>query len=89
MDLWAYANQVTMEFSRPGKPTYNAFIESSNGSFRDECPNVRWFDDLTDAKTKLQAWQREYNEMRPHRFLDELSTQEYRTRWAERTSGIS
>jgi putative transposase len=52
-----------MQFSRPGKPTDNAFIESFNGSLRDECLNAHWFADLTDAKQKLQAWQREYNEM--------------------------
>ena len=70
---------VTMQFSRPGKPTDNAFIESFNGSLRDECLNVQWLDDLTDAKLMLQAWQREYNETRPHRALNELSPLEY---WA-------
>ena len=51
-----------MEFSRPGKPTDNAFIESFNGSLRDECLNIHWFRDLTNAKEKLQVWQKEYNE---------------------------
>ena len=88
VDLWAYANGVVMEFSRPGKPTDNAFIESFNGSLRDECLNVHWFDDLTDAKKKLQAWRREYNESRPHRSLDELSPLEFKARWAERRSEI-
>ena len=83
-----YANGVTMEFSRPGKPTDNAFIESFNGSLRDECLNVHWFDDLTDAQEKLQAWRREYNEIRPHRSLDELSPLEFKARWAERRSEI-
>jgi len=73
VDLWTYANSVTLEFSRPGKPTDNAFIESFNGNLRDECLNVHWFDDLTDAKEKLQAWRRKYNESRPHRSLDDLS----------------
>ncbi len=68
-DLWAYANGVVMEFSRPGKPTDNAFIETFNGSLRDECLNVHWFDDLTDAQEKLQAWGREYNRARPHSSL--------------------
>ena len=72
VDLWAYANSVTMEFSRPGKPTDNAFIESFNGSLRDECLNVHWFDDLTDAKEKLQAWRREYNHVRPHRTVGKI-----------------
>ena len=86
VDLWAYANKVTMQFSRPGKPTDNAFIESFNGSLRDECLNVHWFTDLTDAKQKLQAWQREYNESRPHRALNELSPLEYKARWADQRS---
>ena len=86
VDLWAYANQVTLEFSRPGKPTDNAYIESFNGSLRDECLNVHWFDDLTDAKEKMQAWQRDYNESRPHRSLNNLSPLQYKARWAERRS---
>ena len=86
VDLWAYANSVTMEFSRPGKPTDNAFIKSFNGSLRDECLNVHWFDDLTNAREKLQAGRREYNESRPHRFLDDLSPLEFKAQWAERRS---
>ncbi len=86
VDLWAYANKVTMQFSRPGKPTDNAFIEAFNGSLRDECLNVHWFADLTDAKQKLQAWRREYNESRPHRALNELSPLEYKARWADQRS---
>jgi len=43
LDKWAYENEVTLDFSRPGKPTDNPFIESFNGSFRDECLNVNWF----------------------------------------------
>jgi transposase InsO family protein len=54
MDQWAYDNQVTLDFSRPGKPTDNPFIESFNGSFRDECLNVTWFLSLADAKEKIQ-----------------------------------
>ena len=65
VDLWAYANKVTLAFSRPGKPTDNAYIESFNGSFREECLNVHWFEDLTDARAKLQVWKQEYNEDRP------------------------
>lgn len=82
VDLWAYSNNVTMEFSRPGRPTDNALIESFNGSLRDECLNMHWFRDLTDAKDKLQAWQREYNESRPHRSLNNLSPLEYKATWA-------
>ena len=88
VDLWAYANGVVMEYSRPGKPNDNAWTESFNGTLRDECLNVHWFDDLTDAQRKLQAWQQEYNETRPHRFLNELSPQEFKALWAKRTSEI-
>jgi len=89
VDLWAYANQVTLEFSRPGKPTDNAFIKSFNGSLRDDCLNVHWFQDLTDAKDKLQAWMQEYNESRPHRSLNNLSLLEYKARWAHKQPEIN
>lgn len=82
VDLWAYANKVELVFSRPGKPTDNAFIESFNGSLRDECLNVHWFRDLTDARAKLQAWMKDYNESRPHRALNNLSHLEYKATWA-------
>jgi len=65
MDLWAYHNGVTLDFSRPGKPTDNAFIEPFNGRFRAECLNAHWFLSLSDAAEKLEAWRRDYNEQRP------------------------
>ena len=49
-DLWAYQHQVTLMFSRPGKPTDNAYIESFNRSFRDECLNLHWFLSLQEAQ---------------------------------------
>ena len=55
MDRWAYANKVTMDYSRPGKPTGNPFVESFNGSFRDECLNSHWFLSLNDAKEKIET----------------------------------
>jgi len=66
MDLWAYQRGVTLDFSRPGKPTDNAFIEAFNGRFRAECLNAHWFLSLADAVEKLEAWRRDYNEQRPH-----------------------
>lgn len=66
MDLWAYANDVTLDFSRLGKPTDNAFIEAFNGRFRAECLNANWFLTLADAREKMEAWLRYYNEDRPH-----------------------
>jgi len=62
MDKWAYDNQVKLSFSRPGKPVDNAFIESFNGSFRDECLNVNWFLSIQDARQKIEAWRKDYNE---------------------------
>ena len=73
LDKWAYENDVILDFSRPGKPTDNAFIESFNGSFRDECLNVNWFLSLEDAKEKIQAFKQEYNHFRPHSALGNLT----------------
>jgi putative transposase len=66
LDLWAYMKGVTLDFSRPRKPTDNAFIESFNGKFRAECLNAHWFMSLDDAVRKCEAWRRDYNEVRPH-----------------------
>ena len=66
LDLWAYANEVVLDFSRPGKPTDNAFIEAFNGRFRAECLNAHWFLTLDDARQKIEDWRRYYNEVRPH-----------------------
>jgi putative transposase len=62
LDLWAYLKGVTLDFSRPGKPTDNAFIESFNGKFRTECLNADWFLSLDEARAKCEAWRRDYNE---------------------------
>ena len=66
LDLWAYQKDVVLDFSRPGKPTDNAFIEAFNGRFRAKCLNQHWFLTLADAVDKLEAWRRYYNEDRPH-----------------------
>ena len=60
---------VTLDFSRPGKPTDNAFIESFNGKFRSECLNANWFLSLDEARRKCEAWRRDYNNVRPHSSL--------------------
>jgi putative transposase len=66
LDLWAYQNNVTLDFSRPGKPTDNAFIEAFNGRLRAECLNAQWFLSLADAREKLEHWRGDYNGVRPH-----------------------
>lgn len=66
LDFWAYQKDVVLDFSRPGKPTDNSFIESFNGKFRSECLNAHWFLTLDDARQKMEHWRRDYNEVRPH-----------------------
>lgn len=77
MDHWAYENKVTLDFSRPGKPTDNPYIESFNGSFRDECLNLHWFLTIDDVREKFEAWREEYNSYRPHSSLGDLTPDEY------------
>ena len=66
VDLWAWTHGVILDFSRPGKPTDNAFAESFNGRVRAECLNAFWFLSLDDARVKCEAWRIDYNEVRPH-----------------------
>lgn len=77
VDKWAYENGVILDFSRPGKPTDNPYVESFNGKFRDECLSVNWFLSLEDARQKIDDWKWEYNYFRPHSSLDDLSPQEF------------
>lgn len=79
LDAWAYARGVQLHFIRPGKPVDNAFVESFNGKFRDECLNSHWFFDLDDARTKIEAWRIDYNEVRPHSALGNRTPTEYAT----------
>jgi transposase InsO family protein len=77
LDAWAYQHRVELHFIRPGKPVDNAFIESFNGKFRDECLNQHWFLDLDDARTTIEAWRIDYNEVRPHSALGNRTPTEY------------
>lgn len=85
LDRWAYEHGVTMDFSRPGRPTDNPFIESFNGSFRDECLNIHWFLSLQDAREKIENWRVDYNHFRPHSALGNLSPRQF----AEQVVGYS
>lgn len=73
LDLWAYTNGVVLDFSRPGKPTDNAFIEAFNSKFRSECLNAHWFMSLDDARSKMEEWRRYYNEERPHSGIGQIT----------------
>ncbi len=79
LDLWAYQEGVRLHFSRPGKPTDNALIESFNGSFRDECLQTNWFLSVEDAGQKIEQWRRDYNEFRPHSSLGYQTPNEFAT----------
>jgi putative transposase len=80
MDRWAYERGVELDFSRPGKPTDNATVESFNGRLRQECLNENWFMSLDDAKGKIEAWRSYYNESRPHGALDWATPAEFARR---------
>jgi len=61
MDAWAYQRDVKLNFIRPGKPMENAYIESFNGRFKDECLNDNWFMSLQQARDIIEAWRVNYN----------------------------
>lgn len=77
LDQWCYKNKVELDFSRKGKPTDNAYAESFNGRFRDECLNFHWFMSLDDAREKIEGWRREYNDQRPHTSLNFQTPREF------------
>ena len=78
LDVWAYLNHVRLDFIRPGKPTENAYIESFNGRLRDECLNTNLFFSLAEVQNGLKDWQRDYNTIRPHSGIDNMSPVEFR-----------
>lgn len=80
MDAWAYQRGVTLAFTQPGKPTQNAYIESFNGKFRDECLNDNWFTSLREARVLIETWRQDYNQTRPHSSLNNLTPCEFAAR---------
>lgn len=81
LDQWAYRNGVQLKLIEPGKPTQNAYIESFNGKFRDECLNEHWFTSLAEARILISAWRRDYNENRPHSALNYQTPAEFAARY--------
>ena len=77
LDQWAYRTGVRLSFIRPGKPNENAYIESFNGKFRDECLNEHWFISLAHARSVIEAWRIEYNTERPHSSLGNRTPEEF------------
>lgn len=77
MLAWASTTRVQLHHIAPGKPTQNAFVESFNGKFRDECLNDNIFSTLTEARRIIEAWRCDYNEHRPHRSLGQRTPNEF------------
>ena len=77
LEDWAYRRGVQLDFTRPGKPTENAFIESFNGRLRDECLNVEQFTSIEDVRAKIEAWRIDYNQHRPHGSLGDRTPNEF------------
>lgn len=77
LDTWAHTRGVKLDFIDPGKPTQNAFIESFNGTFRDECLNENWFVSLGDAQRTIEAWRIDYECERPHSKLRDHTPREF------------
>ena len=81
---WSQEAEVQLCFIEPGKPMQNGYVESFNGKLRDECLNMNYFQDLHDAREKLEAWRKIYNEERPHSSLNNTTPQAYRLAWEMR-----
>lgn len=83
LDRWAYKHRARLDFIQPEKPVENAFVESFNGKFRDECLNEHWFVDLGDAREKIKAWRQDYNTSRPHSSLGNLTPEKFRSQFLQ------
>ncbi|MDC7714201.1 IS3 family transposase [Vogesella sp. LYT5W] len=86
---WAHARGVQLFLIEPGKPNQNAYIESFNGRFRDECLNEHWFTSLRHAQVVIEAWRREYNNERPKKALGGLTPAAYAKSLAEKSGKLS
>ena len=85
---WAEQRGVPLIYIQPGKPVQNSYIESFNGRFRDECLNANWFENLADARRKIEAWRLDYNQARPHSSLAYRTPEEFARAWAPSPSLI-
>jgi len=85
---WAEQRGIPLVFIQPGKPVQNSFIESFNGRFRDECLNASWFENLADARRKIEAWRQEYNQHRPHSALAYRTPEEFARGWTPSPSSM-
>ena len=89
MLTWAYEKGVALRLIEPDKPNQNAYVESFNGRFRDECLNEHWFTSLAHACVVIEVWGREYNEERPKAALGGLNPSAYAKQLAQRTATVT
>ena len=89
MLTWAHERRVVLRLIAPGKPMQNAYVESFNGRFRDECLNEHWFASVAHAESVIEAWRREYNEERPKKGLGGLTPADYGRRLIGETSTVT
>jgi putative transposase len=78
MLCWGEERGVKLHFIDPGRPIQNAYIESFNGKFRDECLNQHWFGNLQEAARMIEEWRKDYNLARPHSSLGYLAPETFR-----------
>lgn len=79
---WCQETGVDWHYIAPGKPMQNGFIESLNGSFRDECLNETLFSSLPQARQHITAWKEDYNRHRPHSSLGNITPNEFAMKMA-------
>jgi putative transposase len=89
LDAWAYQANVALSFIRPGKPNENAYIESFNGKFRDECLNEHWFITMAQARRVIELWRIEYNTERPHSSIGNITPEEYAENLMAQTNDLT
>jgi putative transposase len=78
---WAARHRIDVQHIEPGKPIQNAFCESFNGRFRDECLNVEWFASLNEARRHIASWRSQYNAERPHSAVGNQTSNEFEQAW--------
>lgn len=88
LDQWAYERGITLRFIQAGKPTQNAYVESFNGKFRDECLNEHWFRSLGEARAIVAKWRMDYNQARPHSALDYQTPAEFASAYRARHAAL-
>ena len=86
MDKWSYRTKTDLKFIQPGKPIQNAFIESFNAIFRNECLNRYWFNDINEARRIIETWRQEYNRERTQKRLGKKTPEQFARNYAEMLS---